>query len=387
MLSSRRKFLRAAGASVLGAPALLRAEPRGKVRMGVVGGGFGTSFQWHEHPDCEVVAVSDLRADRRDRLSSVYRCSRTYNELHELIQDKDVEAVAVFTPAPDHVAHAVVAMKAGKHVISAVPAAMNLEECELLLDTVKKTGRIYMMAETGYYHPEIITCRQWNKEGKFGTIFYSEAEYFHDLGGRRAKQANLMYDPDGKHTWRYGFPPLRYITHCSGPVVSVIGERLSDVAALGWGEDHETLRDNVYGNRFVNSVALFKTSGGNSSRICVHWSIALGGAERASFYGTEMSFQDPMPGGQAAMVGRPEKMEPWQRETHWETLPEPLRRPTGHKGSHTFLTHEFVRAVIEQRWPAVNVYEALAFTAPGIIADRSAREGGKWMKVPDYGRA
>ena len=52
-------------------------------------------------------------------------------------------------------------MKAGKHVISAVPAAMTIEELERILETVKKTGLKYMMAETSYYRPEIITCREW----------------------------------------------------------------------------------------------------------------------------------------------------------------------------------------------------------------------------------
>lgn len=386
MPPTRRRFLAGLGATAAQGPALIQSPPRAKTRIGIVGGGFGATFQWQEHPDCTVVAVCDLRSDRRDRLSSVYRCSRAYHEFHELIRDKEVDAVGVFTPAPDHVYHAVTAMKAGKHVISAVPAAMDLGGCQQLLDAVQQTGRLYMMAETGYYHPEIITCRQWNKEGKFGTIFYSEAEYFHDLGGRRARQARLMYDADGKRTWRYGLPPLRYITHCTGPVVSVTAERLVEVAAVGWGEDHETLRDNVYQNRFVNSAALFKTSGGNSSRICVHWSIATSSEERAAFYGVEMSFQDPRSPGQPAIVGRPGKMTPWERQTHWETLPEPLRHPTGHKGSHTFLTHEFVRAVVEQRAPAINVYEALAYTVPGIIADRSAHEGGAWMKIPDFGR-
>ena len=35
-----------------------------EVRIGVVGGRFGASFQFHEHPDCIVEAVSDLRARR-----------------------------------------------------------------------------------------------------------------------------------------------------------------------------------------------------------------------------------------------------------------------------------------------------------------------------------
>ena len=70
---SRRDFLKHTGCAVAGAMALtqsaiaVNSAPK-KVRIGVVGGGFGTSFQWHEHPDCVVQAVSDLRADRRQRL-------------------------------------------------------------------------------------------------------------------------------------------------------------------------------------------------------------------------------------------------------------------------------------------------------------------------------
>ena len=32
-----------------------------KIRIGVVGGGFGASFFWHQHPNCIVEAVSDLQ--------------------------------------------------------------------------------------------------------------------------------------------------------------------------------------------------------------------------------------------------------------------------------------------------------------------------------------
>ncbi len=67
---SRRDFMKRSGFALAGTLLASRASiavnsaPR-KVRIGVVGGGFGCSFQWHEHPDCIVQAVSDLREDRR----------------------------------------------------------------------------------------------------------------------------------------------------------------------------------------------------------------------------------------------------------------------------------------------------------------------------------
>ncbi len=54
--SSRRDFLKRTGATIAGIPLVARSAMAGsvsrkKVRIGVVGGGFGRSFQWHEHPE------------------------------------------------------------------------------------------------------------------------------------------------------------------------------------------------------------------------------------------------------------------------------------------------------------------------------------------------
>ena len=142
---SRRAFLGqsslALSAAALAPRFAFTAEPSAKkIRIGVVGGGFGRSFYWHEHPNCVVAAVSDLRPERREALRKTYGCDKSYESLEKLILDKEIDAVAIFTPAPDHVRHSVAALNAGKHVICAVPAAMSLEECQLLVETVKRTG-------------------------------------------------------------------------------------------------------------------------------------------------------------------------------------------------------------------------------------------------------
>jgi predicted dehydrogenase len=293
---------------------------------------------------------------------------------------------------------AVEAMKAGKHVISAVPAGLSVEELEQLLDTVRKTGRKYMMAETSYYRPEIITCREWAREGRFGTIFYSEAEYHHE------GLLSLMFDERGLPTWRHGFPPMLYPTHSTGMIVPVTGERLVEVQAIGWGDGHEILRTNQYQNPFWNTTGFFKTSGGHSARVSVFWHVAAGGTERAHFYGDRMSYIMTRPERSPNTViriakegktvldsnGYPEgdlSIEPYRQPDHLERLPSPLRVKTGHGNSHTFLTHEFVSAIVEDRHPAVNIWEAIAYTLPGIVAHQSALKGGEPRRIRDYGRA
>jgi hypothetical protein len=78
-----------------------------KIRLGIVGGGFGSAFFFHQHPNCVVTAVSDLRADRRKRLRDVYGCDNTYDSLEDMLRkEKRLDAVAIFTPAVAHYNHA-----------------------------------------------------------------------------------------------------------------------------------------------------------------------------------------------------------------------------------------------------------------------------------------
>jgi predicted dehydrogenase len=395
---NRRSFLAASAAAstALGSGrfAFSRVESERKVRMGVVGGNFGRSFYWHEHPNCEVVAVSDLRPERRAGLQQTYHCETAHESLDVLLRDPRVEAVGVFTPAPDHVKHVVKCLEAGKHAICAVPAALTLEECEQLAETVRRTGLTYMMAETSYYQQPTITARAMQREGQFGEIFYTESQYHH-------AGLDSLFIENGQRTWRYGYPPMLYPTHCTAHLVGVTGERLVEVTCLGWGDDDPTLKDNAYDNPFCNATAFFKTDRGHPFRVAIYWKGAHRGTERAQYYGSKASFFFPDPNGLGPIIvrtgGQTEKdsggfdralpvFQPYQQVEWWKTdmLPAPLRHDSGHEGSHTFLTHEFISAIVEGRAPTVNVHEALAFTAPGIVAHQSALKGGETLKVPSF---
>lgn len=364
-----------------------------KVRIGVVGGHFGSSFFFHEHPNCIVEAVSDLRPERRDLLMRTYRCTKSYESLEKLILDKNIDAVLVATPAPDHLSHVTMTLRAGKHVLSAVPAVMGtLEDCRKLIDVVKQTGLNYMMAETSYYHPSLISARKLYAEGKFGRIFSAEAEYHHPgLEG--------LYFENGKRTWRHGLAPMHYPTHCTSILIGVTRERLTQVSCIGWGDDDPILKDNAYKNPFWNETALFKSDHGTAFRVHVYWRGALAGCERGQFFGAKMSLFDPHPNGLGSVmvamasvkdgdgvVRRRNVPSKFDQPVWWKTdmLPEAMRHDSYHWGSHTFLTHEFVQSIVENRQPAINVYEAVAFTAPGIVAHESALRGGELLKIPNF---
>jgi hypothetical protein len=48
------------------------------------------------------------------------------------------------------------------------------------------------------------------------------------------------------------------------------------------------------------------------------------------------------------------------------------------------LTDEFVRSILENRKPLIDVAMALNMTVPGIVAHQSAMKNGKILKVPHF---
>ena len=400
MKRSRRDFLGKAGLGVSAlsvAPGNLFAADQStgrRIRIGIVGGRFGASFQFHEHPNCIVEAVSDLIPARRESLMKVYGCNKSYESLEKLLLDPKIEAVFIATPAPDHVRHVIASLKAGKHVLCAVPAALTIEECYQLKDAVKSSGLTYMMAETSFYMQNTISVRKFYQEGLMGNIFSAAAEYNHP------GLENLWFE-NGKPTWRHGLPPLLYPTHCTSFLISVTGERLTHVSGLGWGDKSDLLKNNPYNNPFWNGTAFFKTNKGNPFRVEVNWKGALRSVERGEWRGDKMSFFSALQGGDEHTIVRSvdalgkddagfqvskNVVETYKQPKWWETalLPEPLRHNSGHDGSHVFLTHEFIDSLLHNRRPAIDVHEALAYTAPGIIAHQSALKDGDYLKIPNF---
>ena len=342
-----------------------------KVRVGIIGYGvcrFGAAFGFQDHPNVEIVAVSDLIPERRQGLMKACRCDKSYESLEVLVKDPRIEAVFVATDAPNHVRHCIEVLKHGKHVMTAVPAVFgSIEQAEQLLDTVQRTGLKYMMAETSCFRADCYCMRRIYEAGGFGRLVYSEGEYYH-------YHATPI---DSFKGWRIGMPPLWYPTHSTAYYVGVTSKRFTSVSCIGFNAGFQAYRPgaNKYNNRFTDEVALFKTSEGGSSRMLMCKGIQSLVVERGRVFG-ERGWMDG-----TEYHGIEKKLPDITRP------PLPPGMPAGgHGGSHGLLANEFITSILENREPLVNVYEALAMTVPGIVAHQSALRDGETLKIPQYVR-
>ena len=393
--ASRRSFLKSAafGAAALGAASAARAadrpkiqgfeeekaDPRAskkwkpvsdrKIRMGIVGYGvcrFGAQFSLQNHPNVEVVAVSDLFPDRCQGLAKACRCEKTYPSLEQMVKDDSIEAIFCATDAPSHARHAIEVLKHGKHVASAVPAVFgSLEQADQLLEAVKTSGLNYMLFETSCFHSSVYAMREIYKAGGFGKLVYSEGEYFHYA---------VSGIPSYKN-WRVGLPPQWYPTHSNAYYTGVTGGSFTEVSCMAMPSLLERLKpeNNRYKNPFGTEIALMRTSEGGMARMGVSWD--------TPGYGGEVG---RVRGQKGSMIGTNyQGLEKKLPDLKKPPLP-PGVTPGGHGGSHGYLGNEFVMSILQKRKPLVNIIWALNMTVAGVVAHQSALKDGELMKIPQY---
>jgi predicted dehydrogenase len=339
-----------------------------KLRVGIVGYGyckFGAEFGFQDHPNVEIVAVSDLLPDRRDGLAKACRCEKTYPSLEKLVDDDRIEAVFIATDAPSHPRHCIEALRRGKHVASAVPAVLgSLDDAEQLFKAVRASGLVYMMFETSCFHEDLHAMRRIYDAGGLGKLVYSEGEYFH-----------YMPEPlPSFKDWRVGLPPQFYPTHSNAYYVGVTSGSFTHVSCMGMPSrvPHLEPANNRYKNPFGTEIASFRTSEGGVSRMAVSWDTPGYGGEMGRIRGQKGSF-----------YGKYEGLEQTLPELKRPPLP-PGVAPGGHGGSHGYLMDEFVSAVLQNRKPLVDIVMALNLTVPGIVAHQSALKDGELLKIPQF---
>lgn len=348
-----------------------------KIRVGLVGYGackFSAAFGFQDHPNVEVVAVSDLFPDRCAALAQAVKCSKTYPSLEEMVKDDSIEAIFTATDAPSHAKHCILALNHGKHVCTAVPAFRgDIEDAEKLLECCRKNkGLVYAMFETSCFHDDLYAMEKIYAAGGFGKIIYSEGEYCH------TRKPDAPPIPSYKD-WRRNGCPMWYPTHATAYYVGVTHGSFTDVSCQGILSFEESQRvPNAIGNMFQSEIGLFHTSEGGLSRMMVcpaYGKYLEAGRVRGEIGGYDLDYTGCDQGKRiVAKLGSQVKKY---------ALP-PGVSGGGHGGSHGYLSDDFIDSILRGRKPAVDVIDALNMTVPGYYAHLSAMKDGETMKIPQY---
>jgi hypothetical protein len=156
-------------------------------------------------PGFQLLAVCDVDKTRRDAgrtaVEEIYAATQpggsykgcaAYNDYREILARADIDAVVIVTPDHWHSLQSVDAAKAGKDIYCEKPISVTIQEGQLLVETVRRYGRVFQTGTQYRSIPAIRKVCQFIREGRLGKIKavytpYGRVSGF--LGGDRVKPA------------------------------------------------------------------------------------------------------------------------------------------------------------------------------------------------------
>jgi predicted dehydrogenase len=216
---NRRQFAAGATALSLGAVAAQAAaqettEAKPKVKLGLMGcGGRGTWIAklFQAHGGYDIVAGADYFEDRVNKFGEALQVPSTHrytglSGYKRLLDDADVDAVAIESPPYFHPQQAAAAVDAGKHTYVAKPIAVDVPGCKSIEQSGKKAtadGLCFLIdfqTRADEYYLEAI---QRVHEGAIGQFAFGESTYHAGIPwtGQITSAANAAHPEDRLRAW------------------------------------------------------------------------------------------------------------------------------------------------------------------------------------------
>lgn len=372
-----------------------------KLNLGIVGAaGRGASFK----KVCDVIdtvrihSVCDTDPEGLERAAHTMGASKKHTEYQLMLEDSDLDAVVIATPMPYHASMAIDALKRNIHVLSEVPAGISLKECQRLVRVSRQSGAVYMMGENCTYMRTNQIVREIVRQGLFGTPYYAEGEYLHDL--KRLNEITRW-----RRIWQTGVNGVTYGTHSLGPILQWMhGDRIVRVCCAGSGHHYLDSRGDQYENE-ESCVMLCQTRTGGLIKVRVDMiSDRPNATSNYQLQGSDGCYESARAPGERNRIwlrSRSETDSPVAAHSyskrHWldledladEFIPTSLKKyqhlinTSGHGGSDLLEIIDFVEVIRQGLQPSIGVHEAMDMTLPGLVSQQSISDEGLWLDVPD----
>jgi len=203
----------------------MSTERGGEPKVAVIGCGYwGKNLVRNFHELGVLAAIEDRDPARARAMAETYGVAAP--GLDAILADPAIGAVAVATPAAEHMAPARAALEAGKHVFVEKPLALALADAEALCALAAAGDRRLMVGHLLQYHPAFLALKAMVREGRLGRLQYV---YSNRLNfGKIRREEDILWS----------FAP-----HDISMILSLVGATPERVTALGAFHLHKAIAD------------------------------------------------------------------------------------------------------------------------------------------------
>ena len=170
----------------------------------------------------ELAAVAARDLGRAQEAATEWGADRAYGSYQELIDDPDVDAVYIGTPASLHREWAIKAIHAGKHVLCEKPLAANADDARLIADAADGSDVVVMEAFHWRYHPYAGQIRDVLDSGVLGRIDRIEASFEIPAGRIGRDDIRWLLPVGGGATMDLGCYSIQWVRFAAGADPEVV---------------------------------------------------------------------------------------------------------------------------------------------------------------------
>jgi len=280
-----------------------------------------------DSPLCELVAVSRAKAELAEAFAVEFGARRWCADWHDFLMDYEIDAIYVATPVHLHAEQTIAAAERGKHVLCEKPMALNVAECDRMIDACRGNDVKLGVAYYRHFYPVVRRVRELIDSGEIGVPVVAQVNAFE------------WFDPEATsaRSWL-----LRKELSGGGPMFDFGCHRIEVLLdLLGNITDVKSTLANAFFDREVEdtATAIFQFERGTSGTLTVTHA-AREPQDTLDLFFTNGSIHIPVlnEGTMRVLMKDSERTE---------THPNPTN-------IHQPLIDDFTRAVLDNRDPVVN---------------------------------
>jgi len=216
-------------------------------RIAVIGAGYwGRNLVRNFHALGVLATVCDTSLSARELLTGDYQGVSFATDAGAVLATREIDGVAIATPAATHGRLVRAALEAGKDVLVEKPLCLSVLEGEELIELAHTRGRVLMVGHLLWYHPVVLKMKELVDQGELGRLQYI---YSNRLNmGKLRREENVLWS----------FAP-----HDASVILGLVGEMPESVQAQGGSFLHARIAD--------TTVSMLTFSSGLRAHIFVSW--------------------------------------------------------------------------------------------------------------------
>ena len=119
--------------------------------------------------------VSDMRGERLSQVTSRYPSLFVSTDFRDLLDNPEIDAIAIATPVSTHFELALAALRSGKHVFVEKPMTATSEQAEVLIEEAEKRNLTLMVDHTFVYTGAVRKIKEVIDSGTLGDVYYYDS--------------------------------------------------------------------------------------------------------------------------------------------------------------------------------------------------------------------